>query len=38
VFQIRTVFGSIARETLGKEMGKLLGKLVQTSDNCLKCF
>ena len=38
VFQFRTVSRSTGRGSLGKEMGKLLGKLVQTSDNWQKCF
>ena len=38
MFQFRTVSRSTGRGSLGKEMGKLLGKLVQTSDNWQKCF
>src|ERR1700746_2916384 len=34
--QFRTVSRSTARGSLGKEMGKLLGKPVQTSDNLQK--
>jgi hypothetical protein len=36
LLQFRTVFRSTARGSLGKEMGKLLGKPVQTSDNLEK--
>jgi len=38
MFQFRTVSRSTGRGSLGKEMGKPLGKLVQTSDNWPKCF
>ena len=35
--QFRTVSPSTGRGTLGKKMGKLLGKPVQTSDNWPQC-
>src|SRR6267143_824529 len=35
--QFRTVSRSADRDSLGKEMGKLLGKPVQTSDNWPQC-
>src|ERR1700688_1607660 len=38
MFQFRTVSPSTGAGSLGKEMGKPLGKPVQTSDNWPRCF
>src|SRR5882724_7794161 len=38
MFQIRTVSRSTGTGSLGKEMGNLVGKPVQTSDNPQRCF
>jgi len=38
MFQFRTVSRSPGAGSLGKEMGKPLGKPVQTSDNWPQCF